>query len=112
MIPLLLLLLAGADDAMATYRARTSVEHRCVITPDTTDVTVCGRRQADRFRVPFVGGDNGNRVDDVPFERAAMLHRTTPIDDLSPFLVGGGMAGVSVSTRGGVGGYKTRELAK
>jgi hypothetical protein len=111
MIPLLLLL-AGADDAMATYRARTAAEHRCVIAADTTDITVCGRRQADRFRVPFIGGANENRTDDVPFEREAMLHRTTPIDDLSPFLVGGGMMGVSVSTRNGVGGYKTRELAK
>ncbi|WP_294190992.1 hypothetical protein [uncultured Sphingomonas sp.] len=111
MIPLLLLL-AGADDAMETYRARTAAEHRCVVTPDTTDITVCGKRHADRFRVPFVGGPNGNRTDDVPYEREALLHRTTPIDDLSPFLVGGGMAGVSVSTRGGVGGYKARELAK
>lgn len=111
MIPLLLLL-AGADDVMATYRARTAAEHRCVATPNSTDITVCGKRQADRFRVPFVGGANENRTDDVPFEREAMLHRTTPIDDLSPFLVGGGMAGVSVSTRRGVGGYKARELAK
>jgi hypothetical protein len=109
---ILMLMLAGADDAMATYRARTAAEHRCVIDPHATDVTVCGRRHADRFRVPFVGGANGDHIDDVPFEREAMLHRTTPIDDLSPFLVGGGHVGVSVSTRNGVGGYKSRELAK
>jgi len=108
----LMLLLAGADDAMASYRARTAAEHRCVIDPDATDVTVCGRRRADRFRVPFTGGPNENRTDDVPFERAAMLHRTTPIDDLSPFLVGGGMVGITASTRDGAGGYKTREVAK
>ena len=47
---ILMLMLAGADDAMASYRARTVAEHRCVIDPDATDVTVCGRRRADRLR--------------------------------------------------------------
>lgn len=107
----LLLLLSDVDGAVAAYRAKTAAERGCIVDPNTTDLTVCGRRQADRFRVPFVGRGEGDETDNVPFEREAMLHRTTPIQDLSPFLVGGGMAGVTVSTRGGVKGYKVRELA-
>lgn len=112
MIPLFLLLAGPDDDLLAAYRAKTAPEQRCVIDPASTDITVCGLRGADRYRVPFVGGVNENRVDDVPYERDAVLHRTNPVQDLSPFLVGGGMAGVTVSTRGGVGGYRTRDLAK
>lgn len=112
MIPLLILLAGADDDAMAVYRAKTAAERRCAVVAGSTDITICGMRQADRYRVPFVGGANENRTDDVPYERDAMLHRTNPVQGLSPFLVGGGHVGVSVSTRGGLAGYKSRELAK
>ncbi len=92
---LLALLLQTADPAalIAVERLRTAAETRCVVDPDTTDITVCGLRHADRFRVPFATSTVA-RGDDVVAERGELLHRNTPIQDLSPFLVGGGMAGV------------------
>ena len=92
---LLALLLQTTDPAalIAGERLRTAAETRCVVDPDTTDITVCGLRHADRFRVPLATPVVARR-DDVVAERAELLHRNTPIQDLSPFLVGGGMAGV------------------
>ena len=103
MPPLVLLLLATDDpDALiASARARIAAEHRCDYT-STTDVTVCGMRGADRFRVPLVAYDPGDPAHEgVPAERERLLHRTTPVQDLGPFQVGGGMAGVSVSSGAG-----------
>ena len=68
---------------------------------DLTDITICGRRAADRFRVPLVVTDPGDRRNEaVPVERERLLHRTNPVQDLSTFLVGGGMAGVSTTVGG------------
>ena len=96
------LLALAADPAAlaAAARARTAAARRCPRAA-STDVTVCGLREADRFRVPLV--DRGGR-DDVAAQRAAMLRRPSPVEQLSPFLVGGGMAGVSVGTTFGAGG--------
>ena len=101
---LLALLIQSADPAalIAGERLRTSAETRCAVDPDTTDITVCGLRHADRFRVPFATPAVARR-DDVVAERGELLHRNTPIQDLSPFLVGGGMAGVSTSVALGPG---------
>ena len=92
---LLALLLQAADPAalIAVEKLRTAAETRCVVDPDSTDITVCGLRHADRFRVPFATPAVARR-DDVTAERAELLHRNTPIQDMGPFLVGGGMAGV------------------
>lgn len=115
MIPLLLVFVqAPATDAavlLARYHEQTRVERGCVIDPDSADLTVCGRRQADRFRVPLVGREEGDETDNVPYERAALVRRRSPVEELSPFLVEGGMVGVSAGTRSGVHGYKARELA-
>ena len=102
---LVALLLQAADPAMliAGERRRTAAETRCVADPDTTDITVCGLRHADRFRVPLSVSVVG-RQDDVVAERSELLHRNTPIQDLSPFLVGGGMAGVHAGVGLGPGG--------
>ncbi len=45
---------AGADEAqtLATYRQLTQVAVRCTST--SGDIIVCGRRAADKWRVPFV----------------------------------------------------------
>lgn len=112
MLPILLLLLDGAGDAIAAYRRKTTVERSCVTDPHSTDLTICGRRRADRFRVPFVGPAAGDRgVQHVSAERNRLLYRRTPVQDLSPFLVGGGLAGAHVSTRGGVGPGEARKPA-
>ena len=98
-----------APDLLAAARERLAAERPCPVM-EATDITVCGRRRAGRFRVPLVVHAPGDpRHEGVPAERARLLHRTTPIDDLSPFLVGGGMAGVS-TTVGGDGSVRAATL--
>lgn len=103
--------IAGA--AAMIPRARAGIAGpRCVQDVITTDITVCGLRRADRYRVPFVNHDPGDpRHEAVAAERTRLLHRTTPIDDLTPFLVGGGMVGVSM-TVGSDGSARTTGLRK
>ena len=109
MMPTLLLMMAvqsppgeapSVDAIVANTRRLTTVERRCVYDRNSTDVTVCGRRNADRFRVPFVPvpepGDPKNEA--VMTERTRLLARTTPIDEMSPFLVNGGFTGVTMDT--------------
>ena len=47
-LALLLLLQAAPDDAMARYREKTAVVPRCAAAGEPDEVTVCGRRAADR----------------------------------------------------------------
>ena len=105
----LLLMLADEPSALiARVRALTAVERRCPVDRNSTDVTVCGRRNADRFRVPLLP-DRDSTVNNAAAERTALLHRTNPIQDLSPFLVGGGFAGVTATVGSGktsVGGAR------
>ncbi|WP_174278739.1 hypothetical protein [Sphingomonas bacterium] len=110
MLPLLLLLadtpdlLARAHDVVAPPRC--GVAPAPDPTPD--EVTVCGARRADRFRVPFTVVDPGDPAHEaVMAERTRLLHRTSPLSDLSLFEVGGGMAGVSIT----VGGRGTGHVA-
>jgi hypothetical protein len=111
MIALLLALADGPADFAARAAAMTSAAQQCPRVVSTTDVTVCGLRSADRYRVPFVGPDPGDpRRQSVAAERDKLLARTTPIDEMSPFLVNGGMAGVTVGT-GRTGGLDTRKIA-
>ena len=100
----------AAPDLVSAARARTAADTRCPET-NTTDVTVCGLRRADRFRVPFVVVDPGDPAHEgVPAERERLLHRTTPIQDMGPFLVGGGMIGVGVTVGNGKSGAQVAGL--
>ena len=97
---LLILLMALDDPAALVSRAHTltSAEHRCVQNADSSDVTVCGLRRADRFRVPFAVHDPGDpRHEGAWEERARLISPKTPVQDMGPFQVGGGMAGVSAT---------------
>ena len=104
---LLLLMIAAAPqsaDLMETARQVTSADHRCVYDSRSTDITVCGLRHADLYRVPFIIHDAGDpRYETVAEERTRLLHRTTPVADLGPFQVESGMAGVSTGTHGTTG---------
>ncbi|WP_375402739.1 hypothetical protein [uncultured Sphingomonas sp.] len=103
----LLLMAQLADPLVEAARVRLTGERRCVVDPNSTDVTVCGLRQADRFRVPFVVHDPGDpHRQPAMADRVRLLHRTTPLQDMGPFQVGGGHAGVSlmVSAAGVSGG--------
>jgi hypothetical protein len=109
MLPVLLLL-ADAPALLAQAHERTRAERPCPVA-DTTDVTVCGRRRADRYRVSFVNDNPGDpRHEGVPAERERLLKKRSPLEEMGPFLVGGGMVGVSASTGRGQG-TRLRPLA-
>ncbi|TXC71784.1 hypothetical protein FSB78_13105 [Sphingomonas ginsenosidivorax] len=103
MFPYILALQADTATLVDTARRMTSVAQRCVQDPNSTDITVCGLRNADRFRVPLKTAPA--RRDNVAEQRAALVHARTPMEDMGPFLVGGGGAGVS-ATVGGSGETK------
>ncbi len=103
----------SVDMIVARTRRLTSVETHCVYDPNSTDISVCGRRNADRFRVPFEStyepGDP--RHEGVMDERTRLMARSTPLRDLSPFQVGGGHVGVTVETGGRRGAPTLRKPA-
>ncbi|HXH14552.1 MAG TPA: hypothetical protein VNJ10_00295 [Sphingomonas sp.] len=99
------------DPLMTAARSRMAAEQPCLPSADETDITICGMRKADRYRVPFIVHDPGDPAhESLRAERTRLLHRTSPLADLSPFQVGGGMAGVSVMV-GGEGGTSIRKPA-
>jgi len=100
MLALLMMLLQ--DPLIARASDRLAAEPRCVADPKSTDITVCGLRRADRFRVPLVTR-TVDRRDQVADNRAALVHARTAIEERGPFLVGGGAAGATVTTRFGPG---------
>jgi len=101
MLPFILVLQANAATLVDTARRLTSAEQHCIQDPDTTDVTVCGLRHADRFRAPFKS--TAARRDNVAEQRAALTHARSPMEDMGPFLVGGGAAGVRATVAFGPG---------
>lgn len=114
MLVLLLAAQAAAPEAaLDRYRALTAAEPRCERSADATDVTVCGLRDADRFRVTFVLHDKGDpRHEPAMEERKRYLARTDNCTEKSVFLVGCGAFGLSVTTGGGRDGVQVRPLAK
>lgn len=110
MLPVLLMMIAvqDAETLIANARTMTTAETRCTLSADTTDITVCGLRQADRYRVPLVVNDAGDRrYEAVGAERERLLHRTNRIEDMSAFLVETGMAGVGATVGSHNGGRLT-----
>ncbi|MFD1613033.1 hypothetical protein ACFSCW_14605 [Sphingomonas tabacisoli] len=102
---------AAADDPIETYLDKTSAGPRCKA-PAGGDIMVCGRRDADRYRVPFVVPTPGDpKMRGVHEERAGLIAETSPCDRKGPFLVGCGAIGVTVSTKIGGGKVEYRPLA-
>lgn len=102
--------LAG-DDALETYLDKTSAQPRCKAASGS-DITVCGRREADKYRVPFIVPTPGDpKTRGVHEERAALIAQKSPCESLGPFLVGCGAVGVTVSTKIGGGKIEYRPLA-
>ena len=99
----------------ANYREMTSVAIRCSGPRTGNDITVCGRRAADRWRVPFIAktpGDRGTAT--VSEERNALVSTSTPCQQRGAFLIGCGSgvgfsAGIGLGP--GAGGLKVRPLA-
>lgn len=107
-----LLLLAADQSAawIAQERAATRASPQCTAPADSREVMVCGRRHADRYRVPLIEVDLDNPANEgVPAERQRLLARTSNCREHSLFQVGCGMAGVTLSSRHGVvlGGERT-----
>ncbi len=105
---------ARADDAaLERYQAATSVEPRCKTNPDDREIVVCGRRQADKWRVPFIVYDPGDpRAEGVSAERNRLASEPPVHCGIGAFLANCGMVGVHVSTRFDGSGPKVRELAE
>jgi hypothetical protein len=108
MLAWLMVLAQDSGALVGQARRMLSAERRCPVEA-TTDITVCGLRRADRYRVPMLSYDPGDPAHEgVPAERERLLARTTPLHDLSPFLVGGGMVGATAMI--GAGGGKVSTL--
>lgn len=91
-----------ASAILATHREATRVSTRCTTPTDSSEITVCARRDADRYRVPLVEVTPGDpRHESVAAERTRYLARTTPCQDRGAFLIGCGMVGVTMTTGGG-----------
>ena len=98
--------------ALETYQQRTTVEPRCRQAAGD-EIVVCGRREADRYRVPLIERDPGDpRGETLMGERERIQNKTTPCQQRGPYLVGCGMVGVTVSTTIGRDGIRYRPLAK
>lgn len=99
--------------AIERYRKLTAAETQCVRDPSSTDITVCGRRRADRFRAPLVVHDAGDPMwEAAGAERERLLARTSNCREKSTFLVGCGSVGVRVTAGGGRNGIELRPMAQ
>lgn len=113
MLVVFLLAQTADADALARYRRLTAAEPRCERSADATDVTVCGLRDADRFRVAFVLHEKGDpRHEPAMAERKRYLARTDNCQEKSLFLIGCGSFGLSATVGGGRSGVEVRPLAK
>ena len=96
------------------YDELTRVEPRCSAPRAGSEIVVCGRRKADRWRVPYLLKEDGDpSIQNVSAERNGLIATTTPCQDRSIFLVGCGKGvGVSASIGFASGqGVKLRPLA-
>lgn len=101
---------------VATARHMTAAEKPCSFDPDSTDITVCGLRNADRFRVPFVGYEPGDPLGEgVSAERERLLARTNNCQERRAIAVGCGLFGAHMTTNGRgtsvTGASQVREMA-
>ena len=115
----MLLILAGqsadAQTALVHYRAVTAVGPHCNSAANGADITVCARRNADRYRLPLIEQTAGNpKIQDVSAERERLFARTSNCQEKSLFLIGCGKVGVGATAGfgpGGVYGARLRPLA-
>ena len=103
---------AAADTLVETYLEKTSVQPRCKAAAGD-EITVCGRREADRYRVPFVAPQKPGdpKTTNVHEERGRLVARQSACEQKGALPYGCGMVGVKVSTRLGTGKVEYRPLA-
>jgi hypothetical protein len=104
---------AAEPPTIQKYQAMTRVEPRCSAPKAGNEIIVCGRRKADRWRVPYLLKEAGDpSIQNVSAERNGLIPTTTPCQDRSIFLVGCGKVGLTASVGiGGGQGVKLRPLA-
>ena len=96
-------------DPVVTARLLTSAEPRCRASASGDDIIVCGRRDADRYRVPFTGYPDGDpRNESVSGERNRLATAPLPACGLAWNQSTCGGVGVSVTV--GFGGGLKEEL--
>jgi len=89
----------SAEAALEDYREKTSVTVRCT-QPAGEQIVVCGRRAADKWRVPFVGFDSGDpRGRSVSDDRNRLASEPPVKCGIEAFLRNCGSVGVTVGTR-------------
>jgi hypothetical protein len=101
-----------AEVAMAHYNKVTATVINCRRGAAGDEIVVCGRREADAYRLPLVEHEAGDpRNEDVYGERERLQHKAATCQGNGPFLVGCGKAGLSFSTRLDGSGVAYRPLA-
>jgi len=111
----MVLILAGqsadAQSALVRYREVTAVGPHCNTAANGADITVCARRNADRYRLPIIEPDAGSpKIQDVSAERERLFARTSNCQEKSLFLVGCGKVGVGAKAGFGPGGIYDAQL--
>ena len=106
---------AADPPALQQYQQMTSVEPRCSAPRAANEIIVCGRRRADRWRVPHLLKETGDpSIQNVSAERNALIRTTTLCQEHSIFLVGCGKGvgiGATIGLGGGPRAVKLRPLA-
>lgn len=88
-----------STSALESYNEKTSVTVRCA-RPAGEQIIVCGRRAADRWRVPFVGFESGDPQGRSVSDQRNRLASEPPVKcGTEAFLRNCGMAGVTVGGR-------------
>jgi hypothetical protein len=102
-LALVLIIPAQAQaDPIARYEAMTQVVvHRCTRPSGSNEILVCGRRAADKWRVPLIQYDAGDpRAETVSSERNRLASAPKLKCGIGAILANCGKAGVGFSTDG------------
>ncbi|PCD02297.1 hypothetical protein COC42_12700 [Sphingomonas spermidinifaciens] len=104
MLAMLLMVQAESIDAarlVAETRVLTRATIECRSRSEGADIIVCARRDADRWRVPFVTPDPGAvDRDDVPGERSKLIARPNNCAEMKLMAYECGMVGASMTAGG------------
>ena len=104
----LMLLIAAPQDVLTAYRNVTRADVRCAAPQSSDEITVCGRRDADRYRVPLT---SIAPRDDVPLERETLLAPRVNCGRIGMSFADCGFAGVTATTGGAGTRLRGRKLA-
>jgi hypothetical protein len=106
---MLLMIAAQLADPIAATRELTRADARCTAATDPQEIIVCGRRDADRYRVTFIAP---SPRDSVPAERARLLEpKVSACGRVGQFFADCGFVGMSMTTGAAGTRVRTRKLA-